>query len=128
MPHQCVHCGKIYPSACKELLEGCACGSRFFFFIREENIKSLKKEIENLSEEDKEEIENDVREIIGVDFEDRPIILDFESIRMVKPGKFELDLVSLFKRKPIIYKMGEGKYVIDLPSTFSYAKERKGKK
>ena len=128
MPHQCVHCGKIYPSACKELLEGCACGGRFFFFIREENIKSLKKEIENLSEDDKEEIENDVREIIGIDFEDRPIVLDFESIRMTSPGKFELDLVSLFKRKPIIYRMGEGKYVIDLPSTFKYAKERKGKK
>jgi len=128
MPHQCVHCGKIYPSACKELLEGCACGSRFFFFIREENLKSSKKEIENLTVEDKEEIEKDVREIIGVDFEDRPIVLDFESIRMIKPGKFELDLVSLFKRKPIIYKMGEGKYVIDLPSTFRYAKERKEKK
>jgi len=126
MPHQCVHCGKIYPTACKELLEGCGCGSRFFFFVREENLKSLKKEVENLTIEDKHEIEQDVRDIIGVDFEDKPIILDFESVRMISPGKFELDLVSLFRKKPIIYKMGEGKYVIDLPSTFKYAgKERK---
>jgi predicted nucleic acid-binding Zn-ribbon protein len=123
MPHQCVHCGKIYPTACKELLEGCNCGSRFFFFVREDNLKQLQEKTENLTVEDKQEIEQEVREIIGVDFEDRPIILDFESVRMLSPGKFEIDLVSLFKKKPVIYKVGEGKYIIDLPSTFKFAEE-----
>ncbi|MCH7515305.1 MAG: hypothetical protein IH947_15395, partial [Bacteroidetes bacterium] len=33
-------------------------------------------------------------------------------------GKFEIDIVNLFKRdRPLIYKMGEGKYIIDLSST-----------
>lgn len=127
-PHQCVHCGKIYPSACKEMLEGCSCGSRFFFFVREEHLKELKTEIESLTKEEKTEIEEEVRDIIGLEIYDKPIILEFENIRMLKPGKIEIDLVSLFRRKPIIYKIGEGKYIIDLPSTFkSFSKGKEDK-
>lgn len=37
---------------------------------------------------------------------------------MTEPGKFEIDLTNLFKRKPVIYQMKEGQYVIDLASTF----------
>lgn len=42
----------------------------------------------------------------------------------MKPGKFELDLVHLFnKDNPLIYKLGEGKYVIDLAETFKRKNE-----
>ena len=30
MPHQCVHCGNIFPDAAEEVLKGCTCGSHFF--------------------------------------------------------------------------------------------------
>ena len=55
---------------------------------------------------------------------DKPVILDIESINILKPGKYELDIVELFKGKPLIYKLEEGKYVIDLASTFEATAEK----
>ena len=45
-------------------------------------------------------------------------LLDIESIRVLKPGKYELDIVHLFKKDPLIIKLEEGKYMIDLPQAF----------
>ena len=46
-------------------------------------------------------------------------MLDIESIRVLKPGKYELDLIHLFKGEPLVFKLEEGKYVIDLPASFT---------
>lgn len=125
MPHQCVHCGKMYEVASKELLEGCSCGSHFFFFIRKEQFDKLKENKISLELEgvDKKQVEKDVREMIGAEREEIPVILDFESVRVTEPGKFEIDIVNLFnKKRPLIYKLEEGKYIIDLASSFSLAR------
>lgn len=125
MPHQCVHCSKVYPDASKELLEGCICGSHFFFYVKQEQIEALKETNEeavfiDLNVEQKKQIESDVREIMGVEKEDIPVILDLESIRVLGPGKFEIDIASLFnQKKPLIYKLEEGKYIIDLASSMN---------
>ena len=120
MPNQCVHCGKLYKDGSPELLAGCKCGSHFFFYIKEEQYKRLEEKKEEpikLKVEEKKQIEQDVREMIGIK-ETEPVILDFESVRVTKPGKFELDIVNLFsKKRPLIYKLEEGKYIIDLAST-----------
>ena len=125
MPHQCVKCGKIYPNASKELLEGCSsCNGHFFFFINQKHLDNAEKREENiqlnLTEADKVSIEKDVREIMGIDEDDEtPVVLDLESIRVTGPGKFELDLSNLFsKKRPLIYKLDEGKYIIDIASSF----------
>ena len=65
---------------------------------------------------DKKQVEEDVRSILGIEDDEKPVILDLESVRILKPGKFEIDLVSLFNRKPIVFKLEEGKYIIDLES------------
>ncbi len=126
MPHQCVHCGKLYGDGAPELLKGCSCGSHFFFYIKKEQYERLKKEKEmaiNLSEKEKKQIERDVREIIGVK-EEEPVILDFESVKVLKPGKFQIDLVNLLRKdRPLIYKLEEGKYIIDLVSSFEIKKK-----
>jgi predicted nucleic acid-binding Zn-ribbon protein len=139
MPHQCVHCGKVYPDAAKELLIGCSCNSHFFYFIKKENYDRINKQISDdiLNEKiheidklDKVKIEQDVREIIGIsEKEDIPVILDLESIRILSPGKFEIDVVNLFnKKRPLIYKLEEGKYIIDLASTLKLNAEELEKK
>ena len=129
MPNKCVHCGKVYADGSKELLTGCSgCGSHFFYFIKKEyydqinrQVKDevLQEKIEEINKLDKVKIEKDVREIIGIsDQEEIPVILDLESIRVLGPGKYELDVVNLFnKKRPLIYKLEEGKYIIDLAST-----------
>jgi len=119
MPHQCVHCGKIYPPGSKELLEGCTeCGSHFFFYIRDEQLKKIKEHPIEIRQEDKKQVEKDIREMAGITNETAPVILDIESVRVTGAGKFEIDLVNLFnKNRPLIYKLEEGKYIIDLSTT-----------
>ena len=119
MGHQCVHCGEIYPAASKELLEGCGkCGGHFFFYIRDEKIKELKEKPVEIPKEDKKQVEKDIREMAGITDPEAPVILDIESVRVTGSGKFEIDLVNLFsKERPLIYKLEEGKYIIDLAST-----------
>ena len=118
MAHQCVHCSKIYPMASKEIIEGCSeCGGHFFFYIREEQLNKLEGKPIEIPKEEKVKIEKDIREIAEIPDETVPVILDIESIRVMGEGKYEIDLVSLFnKEKPIIYKIEEGKYIIDLSS------------
>jgi len=119
MPHQCVRCSRIISPGSRELLEGCKeCGSHFFFYIREDQIQEIKNKIINIPAEEKKQVERDIREMVGITNEQAPVILDIESIRVTGEGKFELDIVKLFRKdRPLIYKLEEGKYIIDLAST-----------
>ncbi|HZX12276.1 MAG TPA: Zn-ribbon containing protein [Candidatus Nanoarchaeia archaeon] len=117
--HQCVKCGKIYEDGSNQILKGCSdCSGRFFFFVRNEALKKVQEVTQSLSKEDRERIEEDVKDIIGLADEDVPVILDLASINVLKPGKFELDLVRLFKGDPLVYKLADGKYIIDVAATF----------
>jgi len=117
--HQCVRCGKVYDNAAKEILEGCSCGSKFFFFIKKDALKYGDKLNIELNAEERKQIEKDVRDIIGTKMDPtKPVILNLENIRVLKPGQYELDLVELFKGNPLVYKLEEGKYMIDLATTF----------
>ena len=119
MPHQCVHCKKIIPLGSEELLKGCGnCGNHFFFYLREEQMDKIKESPIEIPIEDKKQIEKDVREMAGITDEEAPIILDIESVRVTGAGKFEIDLPNLFnKKRPLVYKLEEGKYIIDLSTT-----------
>lgn len=119
MPHQCVKCSRIIPVASKELLEGCSnCGGKFFFYIREEYLNKIKENPIEIPEPEKKQIEDDIREMAGIPEEDAPVILDFESVRAIGAGKYEIDVVNLFRKdRPLIYRLEDGKYVIDLTST-----------
>jgi predicted nucleic acid-binding Zn-ribbon protein len=125
MPHQCVKCSRIIPMASKELLEGCAdCKSHFFFYIKEEQLEKIKENPVQIPEQEKVTIEKDIRDIAGITEESAPVILDLESVRSTGDGKFEIDVVNLFnKERPLIYKLEEGKYIIDLASTLKKSLE-----
>ncbi|MFA5071706.1 MAG: Zn-ribbon containing protein [Candidatus Pacearchaeota archaeon] len=119
MPHQCVHCGKLYPAGSKELLSGCAeCGSHFFFYIKDELMQKMLETPIEIPVEERKNVEKEIREMAGIIDEEVPVILDIESVRVTGSGKFEIDIVNLFnKKRPLIYKVEEGKYIIDLSST-----------
>jgi len=121
MPHQCVRCNSFYEDGANEILKGCKCGGKLFFYVKKEQIEAAKKITTNLTKKDKQQIENDVYDIIGAEKEERdnPVVLDLESIRILKPGKFEIDLVHLFQKgQPLVYKLEEGKYMIDIVTSF----------
>jgi uncharacterized protein len=130
MPHQCVRCSTFYEDGSKEILSGCKCGGKLFFYIKKDKIdeaKKIAKEIK-LSKNEKEQIEKDVFDLVGSEIDkSKPVVLDFESIRVLKPGQYELDLVSMFKKEPVIFKLEEGKYMIDVAESFKTISD-KGKK
>jgi len=86
--------------------------------MRKEQLQKIaeKEEYEpDLTAVEKKQIERDVRDILGEESEETPVFLDFESIKIVKPGKYLLDLSKLFDReRPKVYKLEDGKYIVDL--------------
>lgn len=69
----------------------------------------------DLDNQEKEQMEKDVREIAGVEDEDTPVFLDFESVKVLKPGKYLLDIGKLLSvQKPRVYQLEDGKYIIDI--------------
>lgn len=127
MPYKCVHCSSIYKDGSQELLTGCTnCRSKFFFYIKEEKLKQLQESGEldpQLSVTEKKQIEEDIREIMGAEDEEEPVFLDFESIKVLKPGKYLLDLQKLFSMdKPRVYQLENGKYIVDLTKVGKLAK------
>ena len=122
MPNQCIHCNAIYDDGAQQLLQGCACGSKFFFYLTDDKlrkIKQIKPEVV-LTGDERKRIESDVREITGIEEEDAPVVLDFESVRLLKPGKYLIDIHNLFaKGKPLVYSLEDGKYFIDFNGKLS---------
>ncbi len=115
MPHQCLGCDKIYDNTSEAILKGCpACGRKAFLYLK--SLPSKSEEIE-LTKESKDIILKELEEVVDLDKTDMPIILKLENIRIISPGKYELDINQLMKKeKPIIYKVQEGTYVIDITS------------
>jgi predicted nucleic acid-binding Zn-ribbon protein len=129
MPHQCVRCNKFYEDGSAEILRGCECGSRLFFFVKKNQIEKAKEITAQLTQPQKLQIEEDICDIMGAETLDEPVILDLESIRVVSPGKFELDIVQLFNKEyPLVFKLEEGKYAIDVPETFDRRRTMSKKK
>lgn len=132
MPNKCTKCGKIHPDDADYLINGCdRCGSKFFFYVREDAIKKAEKDIEKLTTKELEEIEKDIRYIVS---EEKPgakvddtVILDVEAIRVIKPGKYHIDVTTLFSQRPIVIRVGPGKYEIDLTSIMDKFRRREAK-
>ena len=53
MPHQCVRCGNIFEDGSSEILSGCSCGARLFFYVRKDALEKAKTVQENLTEKDR---------------------------------------------------------------------------
>ena len=125
MPHQCVNCNHIFEDGSKEILEGCSeCDGKFFFYIKKDRVEDAKARANKLSDDQKKQIERDVLDLIGDSSHDRPVVLDLESINVLGPGQYELDLVNLFSEKqPLVYKLEDGKYVVDIIETFQRSKK-----
>tara|TARA_Y100000034_G_C6534731_1_gene230507 strand:+ start:56 stop:397 length:342 start_codon:yes stop_codon:yes gene_type:complete len=112
----------MHADGAKEILAGCSCGARVFFYIKKKRLEEGKKLVNNLTVKEKKHIEDDVSEILTIKNEDpnKPVVLDIEAIRVMKPGQYELDLVHMFKKDPLIVKLDEGKYMIDLGQAFKH--------
>lgn len=121
-----MNCGSTYGDGAQEILEGCSdCGHKVFFYIRKEKMEQAQEQVTKLSDDDREQIEQDAMDLVGEKAdEEKPVVLDFESVNISKPGHYELDLVKLFQKgQPVVYRLEDGKYVIDVADTFENFKQ-----
>ncbi len=125
MYHKCVKCGQVYAHAAQEILNGCSCGSKLFYFVKNPDKKNNKKisqdskDIEYFYElEDKQD-----------DGSTELIVFDIEAINVVSSGKYELNIESLMNDDGLIYRYGDGKYSIDIDTHLTnMAKKSKSKR
>ena len=121
MSHQCLRCMTLYSDSANEVLQGCACGSKAFLFIRD----SSNAQLNSTSSKITVEISNDPIVVSdGVVYEDvLHIELDDEN-RLDGPVKeidsdYVLNVQELMHKKDAVYSPEEGKYTINLESVFS---------
>ena len=131
MPHKCTKCGREYKDGSTEILRGCeSCGGKKFLYIKEAEINEdvlEEKSIEEIAEESKEEVLKIVEPTTRkkeVEMYDR-----VETIRIVSPGSYELNLEKMAKSDERIVSVGkEGSYIIDLMSMAKDEPKKKHKK
>ena len=126
MPNKCTVCGKMHPDDAPYLMEGCdECGSKFFFYVRDREVEKAEEDIRKLSTKEIKEIEEDIRDIMGKKAEDKSVILDVEAIRVLKPGKYQIDVTTLFNQIPIVIRVGSGRYELDLSTIMARMRRKK---
>jgi len=137
MPHKCTRCEHIFEDGDSVILTGCPnCGWNKFLYVKSSEAGASGEEIEpqvsDIVDETtdttpSEKLIKEVDEILGIkteesheEDEDERV----ESVRILGPGSYELNLDSLLKRKEIIMAIKEnGTYAVDLPSVFKKKKK-----
>ena len=149
MPHKCTRCENIFEDGAAVILDGCPnCGWNKFLYVgsmepapsvKDEDSKDtdisdiIDETTENSTTSEHVPAEKFIREIdeiLGIDHQERSVTEDdgerVESVRILGPGSYELNLDSLLGRKEIVMAIKEdGTYAVDLPSVFRRDKKEK---
>lgn len=112
--HKCLKCGTKFERITEAMLHGCPeCGGKLFLYIKEgEDIEDISATelVDRIQVEEREPLEGE----------------KIESLRILSPGVYELNLNALLERKEIIMKIKEnGTYVVPLPSLFRKKKQKR---
>ncbi len=131
MPHKCTKCGREYKDGSTEILRGCAsCGGKKFLYIKEAELNKdvlEEKSIEEIADESHEEVLEVVEP--GSTKKEVEMYDRVETIRIVAPGSYELNLEKMAKSDERIVSVGEeGSYIIDLMSMAKEEPKRKHRK
>jgi len=136
MPHKCTRCEGIFKDGAAIILNGCPkCGWNKFLYVRDitpesqagktaqvgaippaasKFIKEVDELLGNKSPPESKKPEEKKQEEIGE---------RVESVRILSPGSYELNLESLLERDEIVMALKEdGTYLVHLPSVFQKKK------
>ena len=136
MPHKCTRCENIFKDGAVEILNGCPnCGWNKFLFVHDEPGAVPESKTEGEEEQPAKKFIKEIDEFLadqGVKVEEIEKIEQdpederIESIRIMGPGSYELNLEALLERKEIIMALKEdGTYMVHLPSVFDKKKKKK---
>lgn len=139
MPHKCTKCEHIFEDGAEVILSGCPnCGWNKFLYVQGKDASSKEEEGPQVIEEDvvdesaepvsREKLIKEVDEVLGLS-EEKPVAVEegdrVESVRILGPGSYELNLDSLLGRKELVVALKEeGTYALHLPSVFKDKKEK----
>ncbi|KUG19711.1 MAG: Zn-ribbon domain-containing protein [Methanomicrobiaceae archaeon] len=123
MPHKCTQCGRDFEDGSATILKGCpSCGGKKFLYIREAQRHDdvlEEKSIEAIADETKQEI----LEVKPAPAKEVEVYDRIESIRIVSPGSYELNIEKLAQSDEVVIRLGkEDKYMVDI---LSMAKKKK---
>jgi len=123
MPHKCTTCQQIFDNGSSSILTGCpTCGGNKFLYVRGDRSERLKSEAPS---------ERDTPRSADELLEKRTVTpapakggnadpARVESIRILGPGSYEINIPALIERKEIVMALKEdGNYVIHMPSAFN---------
>jgi predicted nucleic acid-binding Zn-ribbon protein len=142
MPHKCTRCEKIFEDGAEVILSGCPnCGWNKFLYVKdmepeeesEEKEIQVQPEIVDSVEEDipAEQFIREIDDIIGIGHQEKETVEEekeeerVESVRILGPGSYELNLNSLLERDEIVMAIKQdGTYAVDLSSAFRKKKKK----
>ncbi|MDQ1251298.1 MAG: uncharacterized protein QG646_371 [Euryarchaeota archaeon] len=141
MPHRCTRCGTIFEDGDSVILSGCPnCGWNKFLYVKKE-VKGLEDQVNPALDEQKLDIESSLDEVVRSIDEALSSEQDdkkqepeaeretegerVESVRILGPGSYELNLNSLLERQELVMAIKEeGSYALHLPSVFKQKKDK----
>ncbi|ABE51159.1 Zn-ribbon domain-containing protein [Methanococcoides burtonii] len=135
MPHKCTRCEKIFEDGAEVILSGCPnCGWNKFLYVKDmEPEKEVQVQPETVDSVDDdipaEQFIREIDDIIGIEHKERETVEEegerVESVRILGPGSYELNLNSLFEREEIVMAIKQdGTYAVDLSSAFRKKKKK----
>jgi predicted nucleic acid-binding Zn-ribbon protein len=143
MAHKCTQCGREFQDGSNVILKGCpSCGGKKFLFIRPEDMHKdvlEEKSIKQIAEETKEQflvIQEEKRKPgtastsstgsagsagsagkTGNTARDVEMYERIESITVINPGSYELNLEKLAESDELVIRMGsDDRYMVDIHS------------
>lgn len=142
MPHRCTRCGTIFEDGDSVILSGCpSCGWNKFLYVKQgpegfENPGRAALEEQKLDlEASLDEVVRNIDEALASDEKEKEQKSEnetktdeerVESVRILGPGSYELNLDSLLERKELVMAIREeGSYALHLPSVFNQQKKNK---
>ena len=129
MPHKCTRCGREFRDGSTEILKGCpSCGGKKFLYVREEHRHRdvlEEKTIPEIARETSEE----VLELVDAPEKAAELQARVESIRILAPGSYELNLKKLAETGDMVVGLGkDAKYMVDISSMGKKEEKERGKK
>jgi len=134
MPHKCTRCENVFKDGAAIILNGCPkCGWNKFLYVKDASAKEpvgktptippaaskfIKEVDELLGSKAKPSASKEAEEKKPEEIGER-----VESVRILSPGSYELNLESLLERDEIVMALKEdGTYLVHLPSVFQKKK------
>jgi len=135
MPHRCTKCNTVFRDGAAVILNGCPkCGWNKFLYVKNDKTPlSSDKKTESISPASKfvkevDEILRNKNAESSNEPEEEPEEAEdkVESVRILSPGSYELNLESLLERDEIVMALKEdGTYLVHLPSVFQKKKDHR---